>query len=522
MRQRHDRINDHFGPWHDTTAILNGPVGTIPDGVTVHDALKMIESGGADTGDLGPINWADPDLGTTTYYPSFTTPEWLTGQTVFVGNSGGSGLLNPQYANDRGGGGSTHMNETVSERPSFAGSGTITYWWGVDLGVARAVTGFRIWPPPGLPRIWEGPGSQFTNLVEWSDNGTSWFSTPYTYSTAVVSTGNSSPYGTQTTEHRYVLNSVSEHRYWRIRKTGSFGLQFFSGDGMSNWYIDGVSEPTWVPGPLINDDNPATYNEASYGTACLRVAMDQPRLVYDATVRMAFSSTAARTYSMYGTNQSDYSGLVLLDNTTFTPTGGNTPDDVFFDWAILASYQYLVLVGPYEGRRLHEVTIHALIASTVYHPLTTERNEPGQHPADGMTLDAVVGLSSSDVQDALERLVQRTAGVEVVLFAVTTGHKVDLELPFAGLIREVRLLADATVNVVLDLWKSSYASFPPTVADSICGGSKPTLAAAVKYQNTTLSGWTTAFNEGDIIRVNVDSASVATRLLLGLRLERAL
>ena len=99
--------------------------------------------------------------------------------------------------------------------------------------------------------------------------------------------------------------------------------------------------------------------------------------------------------------------------------------------------------------------------------------------------------------------------------------KFDFEMPFAGSISEVRLFADQTGSIVLDLWKDTYNNFPPTVADSICGSAKPTLSSASKYRDTTLSGWTTNFNVGDVVRVNVDSASTLTRVTLALRLDRS-
>jgi hypothetical protein len=43
----------------------------------------------------------------------------------------------------------------------------------------------------------------------------------------------------------------------------------------------------------------------------------------------------------------------------------------------------------------------------------------------------------------------------------------------------------------------------------------------VKSQNTTLSGWVTSINEGDIMAVNVDSAAAVQRLCLALRIQRS-
>ena len=79
------------------------------------------------------------------------------------------------------------------------------------------------------------------------------------------------------------------------------------------------------------------------------------------------------------------------------------------------------------------------------------------------------------------------------------------------------LVADQTGSIVIDLWKDTYANFPPTVADSITGSAKPTLSSAVKNQSSTLTGWTTGISAGDIIRFNVDSASTLTRITLSIQ-----
>ena len=104
--------------------------------------------------------------------------------------------------------------------------------------------------------------------------------------------------------------------------------------------------------------------------------------------------------------------------------------------------------------------------------------------------------------------------------AITTGQKGHFAVP-AGEIVEVVLLANASGSIVLDLWRDTYANYPPVVGDSICASAKPTLASAVKAQDTTLTGWTTTVAEGDIIAVNVDSAATVTRVTLALRIVRS-
>lgn len=106
---------------------------------------------------------------------------------------------------------------------------------------------------------------------------------------------------------------------------------------------------------------------------------------------------------------------------------------------------------------------------------------------------------------------------------ITTGLKVGVEIPFAGTIVAARVFAldGNTGSIVLDLWKDTYANFPPTVADTITASAKPTISSTTKAQDTTLTGWTTSVSAGDVIFVNVDSVSTFTRVLLSLTIRRS-
>src|SRR6266478_2257713 len=76
--------------------------------------------------------------------------------------------------------------------------------------------------------------------------------------------------------------------------------------------------------------------------------------------------------------------------------------------------------------------------------------------------------------------------------AITTGIKGDLQIPFACTITSWTLLADQSGSIVIDLWKDTYANYPPTIADTITASAKPTLSSATKNTSSTLTGWTTS------------------------------
>lgn len=103
---------------------------------------------------------------------------------------------------------------------------------------------------------------------------------------------------------------------------------------------------------------------------------------------------------------------------------------------------------------------------------------------------------------------------------ITTGVKGDLMCPFGCTITAATLLADQSGSIVVDVWKDTYANAPPTVADTITAAAKPTLSAAAKSQDSTLTGWTTSISSGDVLRFNVDSVTTCTRVTLILSVTR--
>ena len=99
---------------------------------------------------------------------------------------------------------------------------------------------------------------------------------------------------------------------------------------------------------------------------------------------------------------------------------------------------------------------------------------------------------------------------------ITTGVKGDIEIPFACTITAARVFLDQSGSIVVDIWKDTYANFPPTDADSITASAPPTVSSATKAEDSTLTGWTTSISAGNILRFNVDSITTATRATVSL------
>ena len=98
--------------------------------------------------------------------------------------------------------------------------------------------------------------------------------------------------------------------------------------------------------------------------------------------------------------------------------------------------------------------------------------------------------------------------------AITTGVKGETQIPYTCTITEWTILLDQSGSIVIDIWKDTYANYPPTVADTITAAAKPTVTTATNNTSTTLSGWTTSVTAGDTVRFNVDSITTATRATL--------
>ncbi len=105
--------------------------------------------------------------------------------------------------------------------------------------------------------------------------------------------------------------------------------------------------------------------------------------------------------------------------------------------------------------------------------------------------------------------------------AITTGVKGYVEVPFSGTITGWTLLADQTGSIVIDVWKDTYANYPPTSGDTITGADKPTISSSNKGQNLSVSSWTTSVTAGDVLGFNVDSCSTITRATLVIRISRS-
>jgi hypothetical protein len=98
--------------------------------------------------------------------------------------------------------------------------------------------------------------------------------------------------------------------------------------------------------------------------------------------------------------------------------------------------------------------------------------------------------------------------------AISAGLKAEWQCPYNCTIQSWSLLADVSTTCAIDVWKDTFANYPPDVSDTITGSAKPALTASTAATSSTLTGWTTSISAGDVFKFNVDSNNNATRLTL--------
>lgn len=138
-------------------------------------------------------------------------------------------------------------------------------------------------------------------------------------------------------------------------------------------------------------------------------------------------------------------------------------------------------------------------------------------------LSASAAAVSKTAAEAAAVVAQSAADIITTLYfvfdggsvALVSGRKIDLPVPFSGTIQSWTITGDASGSAVITVSKATYANFPTFTA--ISGTEKPTLSAAQKGQDTSLTTWTTTITGGDVLRANLDSVSSLMRITVALK-----
>lgn len=118
--------------------------------------------------------------------------------------------------------------------------------------------------------------------------------------------------------------------------------------------------------------------------------------------------------------------------------------------------------------------------------------------------DRVTGIEAFAIEPVKVTWVNAGGGAIVAADA----NDIYTYIPHAGLIRQAVILTQGgTGSCSVDIWKDTYANFPPTDADSITAAAAPSITSDTKYSDSTLTGWTKTVAAGDVLAFHLDSST---------------
>ncbi len=143
---------------------------------------------------------------------------------------------------------------------------------------------------------------------------------------------------------------------------------------------------------------------------------------------------------------------------------------------------------------------------------------------DSLSKDAIESLIRKSVKREIRKLnTTITTELDQVTVGVTfDGHGAPIQPGSHCSIQVTKgftlvswtLISDETGSIQIDVWRDTFANFPPTDADTITGSNEPAITSDNKNTDTTLTGWSTLVADGDILKFSVDSVTDIKRATL--------
>ena len=78
---------------------------------------------------------------------------------------------------------------------------------------------------------------------------------------------------------------------------------------------------------------------------------------------------------------------------------------------------------------------------------------------------------------------------------------------YPATLTDVTVISDVSGSCVVDIWKDTFANYPPNAADSITGSTPPSLSSSDKSYDSSLTGWDKTVLENDTFICRIDSIS---------------
>jgi len=133
--------------------------------------------------------------------------------------------------------------------------------------------------------------------------------------------------------------------------------------------------------------------------------------------------------------------------------------------------------------------------------------------------DSVIGVTAGGAAPG-----NVTENIELVIdgggAVIEAGEKGHLIVDYGCTIQGVTTFANTQGDLVVDVWKRAAGGTLPADGDSITASAPPTISNSIIGTDTTLTGWTAAISEGDVLAYNVDSCNSITRATVALKVVR--
>lgn len=125
-----------------------------------------------------------------------------------------------------------------------------------------------------------------------------------------------------------------------------------------------------------------------------------------------------------------------------------------------------------------------------------------------------------DVERAAERDESIGVTFDGELAVLDFGAQADILIPFKGRIQSVHVQADRVGNITIDIWKTSFATFPPAGTQSIVGTNPPKIVSGQTYEDLVLTGWTTLVEKNSTLFFVITDIATIQHVVLVLKMMK--
>lgn len=417
-----------------------------------------------------------------------------------------TGVLNvPQYAGGSPGGSSGQLQ--YNNAGSFGGTAAAVYATSGDLFTltAQAAT--------DKPLVIKGHASQSANHLSFQTSaGSEYLGIDLTTSVPCIKANSGLSIEAALRGYAWFMQDVGGTNY----------AGFLTVNGFNQLSLASTTKLTWSSGTNARNAGDLCLERAAADTLALRRSTNPQTLIVSRTYT---SGTDAEWLSINATSGGDFqfgphsgSGGGTLRNLVLGSFPAGTSTIVPWLTCVVNTSTGALTSATFTGPVICAAGTTSIASLNIPHGV--EKSSP----TDGDITTKTTGVFAR-INGVTHKIGGETRQICFVIGdgtnVITTGRKAGIQIPFDCVITGWSIFEDTATSssVVVDVWKDTYANFPPVVGDTIAASAKPTLSSATKNQDNTLTGWTTAVTAGDCIVPNVDSATAAKRVVVVLRVR---